>query len=123
MTIRRLYRLTLLFAGIGFVWQFSAAGPRSALAFLIGAFGSFANLWVFDWLSRSIAPGDRQQKPWQASLFIGRYIVLIALGYATVKSLSVSPLPVLLGLLASTGAALTSSVIDLVNSLRGDRSP
>jgi hypothetical protein len=121
-SVRRLYLLTGAFAILGFVSQFAVAGPRNAFGFLMGALGSFGNLWLFDWLSRSIAPGERQQKPWQASLFIGRYIVLIAVGYATVKALDVGPLAVLLGLLASSAAALISSIFDLVYSLLGKRS-
>lgn len=122
MTVRRLYVLTAAFAAIGFVWQFAASGPRNAFGFLLGALGSFGNLWLFDWLSRSIAPGGSQRKPWQASLFVGRYIILIAVGYATVNALGVTPLAVLLGLLVSTAAAITSAVIDLVSNFRGSRS-
>jgi hypothetical protein len=122
MTVRRLYIVTAAFAGIGFVWQFVAAGPRSALGFLIGALGSLGNLWLFDWLSRAIAPGEKQRKPWQASLFVGRYIVLIAVGYATVNALGVNPLAVLLGLLISTAAAIASALFDVLASLRGSRS-
>ena len=119
--VRRLYALTALFILIGFVWQFTVAGPRDALAFVAGGLGSFGNLWMFDWLSRSIAPGDRTQKPWQAGLFIGRYIVLIAFGYATVKALDVSALAVLLGLLASTAAAVVSSLFELIRNLTRHR--
>jgi hypothetical protein len=121
-TVRRLYHLTALFGGVGFVSEWIVSGPRDALGFLIGALGSFGNLWMFDWLASSIAPGERQQKPWQASLFIGRYIVLIAVGYATVKGLGVSPLAVLLGLFVSSAAAITSALFELIQSLFNRRS-
>ena len=121
-TVRRLYSLTAVFAGIGFVLQFALAGPRNAFGFLIGGLASFGNLWMFAWLATSIAPGERTQKPWPASVFVGRYIVLVAVGYATVKALNVSPVAVLLGLLASTAAALTSAVLELAETLFGKRS-
>ncbi len=121
-SLRRMYRLTALFGLVGFVWYFAAHGPREAFGFLVGAVGSFGNLWLFNWLSRTIAPGERQQKPWQASLFVGRYLGLFLVGYATVKALDVSPLAVLLGLLASTAAILASSIADLIHGLRRNRS-
>ena len=119
-SLRRLYALTAAFALIGFVSYFSAHGPRDAFAFLLGAVGSFGNLWLFNWLSRSIAPGEHRRNPWHASLFVGRYLGLFLVGYATVKALNVSPLPVLFGLLASTAAVLASSLVDLFRGLRGN---
>ena len=116
--MRRLYILTGLFTLGGFLWYFAEHGGREALGFLIGALGSFGNLWLFNWLSASIAPGDRRRSPWQSSLFIGRYLGLFLVGYATVKGLDVSPLAVLLGLLASTAAALVSSIIELIRNFR-----
>ncbi|MBV8729363.1 MAG: hypothetical protein JO336_06100 [Acidobacteriia bacterium] len=117
-SVRRLFLLTGMFGAIGFVSYFAARGPREAFGFAIGTLGSFGNLWLFNWLSRSIAPGDHQRKPWQASLFIGRYLGLFLVGYATVNALDVSPLAVLFGLLASTAAVLISSIIDLFGSFR-----
>lgn len=118
--MRRLYLLTAAFTVAGFTWYLWHHGAREALGFLIGALGSFANLWLFNWLSGSIAPGENVRRPWQAGLFIGRYAGLILVGYATVNALDVSPLAVLLGLLASTAAALASSIIELVQSFRGN---
>jgi ATP synthase I subunit len=120
-SLKRLYLLTAVFTAAGFVWYFAHSNPRDAYGFLIGAVGSFGNLWVFNWLSRSIAPGERKQKPWTASLFIGRYAGLWVVGYGTVKLLDVGPLPVLLGLLASTAAVLASSIVDLILSFAGSR--
>ncbi len=120
-SMQRLYWMTAAFGLAGFVWFSRLHGLKEGLGFLCGALGSFGNLWLFSWLSRSIAPGERQQKPWQPSLFIGRYLGLFLVGYATVKALDVTPLAVLLGLLASTAAALTSSVLDLVRSFRGSQ--
>ena len=116
----RLYVFTGAFALAGFIWYFGHHGAREAFGFLIGAAGSFGNLWLFNWLSGSIAPGDNPRRPWQASLFVGRYLGLFLVGYATVNALDVSPLAVLLGLLASTAAALTSSIIELIRSFRGN---
>lgn len=122
-SLRRLYRLTAVFTAAGFAWYAAHSDTRDALGFLIGAVGSFGNLWVFNWLSRSIAPGDRKHKPWTAGLFIGRYAGLWLVGYGTVKLLGVGPLPVLLGLLASTAAVLVSSLVDLALSFAGSRPP
>lgn len=119
-SMRRLYLLTGAFTLAGFLWYFAQHGGREASGFLIGAVGSFGNLWLFNWLSGAIAPGDARRPPWQTSLFIGRYFGLFLVGYATVKALDVSPLAVLLGLLASTAAALASSVIELIRNFRGN---
>ena len=117
VSVRRLYRLTLAVGVLGaaaFGWT---EGAREALAFGLGASGSFGNLWLFHRLSVSIAPGEGSGKPWQAGAFIGRYLVLFAAGYVIVKGLDVNPLPVVLGLFASTAAVLASSIIDLLQNL------
>ena len=124
-SLLRLYLLTAAFATIGFVWYLTHSDLRDSFGFLIGAVGSFGNLWLFNWLSRTIAPTEgrpARQKPWAASLFVGRYAGLWVVGYGTVKLLGVGPLPVLLGLLASTAAVLASSVVDVIRSLAGTRS-
>jgi hypothetical protein len=122
MTVRRLYWLTGLVGVIGFVWYFWLQGAAPATGFLLGAASSFGNLWLFDWLSRAIAPGTASRKPWRAGAFITRYLLLFAAGYVIVNALDVSPLPVILGLFASTAAVLTSSILELVSSLLGSRS-
>jgi hypothetical protein len=125
-SLRRLYLLTGLFTAAGTVAYLTRGSILDALGFLIGAAGSFVNLWVFNWLSRAIAPAQtpdgRTHKPWGAGLFIGRYAGLWVVGYGTVKLLGVGPLPVLLGLLASTVAVLASSIFDLIASMAGSRS-
>jgi hypothetical protein len=118
--IRRLYRSTAVIGLLGFVSFFLKQGIRPALAFLLGAIASFGNLWLYDWLSRSIAPGATAgRKPWQAGAFIGRYLVLFTVGYAIVKALDVNPLAVVLGLLTSTGAVLVSLLFELAQSFLG----
>ena len=117
LSVRRLYRLTIVFGILGaaaFSWS---QGPREGLAFALGALGSFGNLWLFHRLSLSIAPGEASRKPWQAGAFLGRYLLLFAAGYVIVKGLGVNPLPVVLGLFASTAAVLTSSIIELLQNL------
>ena len=125
MNVRQLYRWTILFAAAGIVWQVIAGGPRSGIAFLLGALGSLANLWVFEWLTNVLERAAVQtpeaeperKRPWGAGLFIGRYAALWLVGYTTVKALGVSPLPVLLGLLTSTAAVLAASIAELFGSL------
>jgi hypothetical protein len=121
VTIQRLYRLTLGLGIIGFVSYWVFVDLLDAVAFLLGALGSFGKLWLFHWLARSIEPGVRQRKPWAAGAFIGRYIILFTLGYVIVKALGVNPLPVVFGLFASTAAVLFSSAVELIQSLFGTR--
>lgn len=121
MTIERLYVLTLAFGVIGFVLYWVLVGFVPGLAFLLGALGSFGNLWLFHWLARAMEPGAKSHKPWQAVAFIGRYLILFTLGYVIVKALGVNPLPVVFGLFASTAAVLFSSAVELVQSLFGHR--
>src|SRR5579875_2601001 len=120
MTLARLYRLTASFGIFGFVSYFWLAGARSAFGFLLGAAISFGNLWLFNWLAAAIA-ADSSRKPWQAGAFAGRYLVLFTAGYVIVKTLGVNPLPVVLGLFASTAAVLLSIVIELIENLLGKR--
>lgn len=120
-SIRRLYWLTASFGIIGFVSYFWVLGPRPAFGFLLGAVGSFGNLWLFDWLARSIAPSDAPRQPWKAGAFVLRYLVLFTIAYVIVKGLGVNPLAVVLGLLASTAAVLLSSIIEFFRSLLESR--
>jgi hypothetical protein len=122
LSVRRLYWLTASFGMIGFVSYFALQGPRPAFGFVLGALGSFGNLWLFNYLTHAISPVEGARKPWQAGAFIGRYLVFFLLGYVIVKGLGVNPLPVILGLLASTAAVLASTVIELFQSLFLSRS-
>ena len=115
LSIQRVYQLTGLVGLVGFVSYFWVGGPRPALGFALGAASSFGNLWLFDWLSRSIAPGGTARKPWQAGAYVTRYIILLGTGYATVKALGVSPLAVVLGLLVSAAAVLASSILEIIS--------
>ncbi|MBV9154846.1 MAG: ATP synthase subunit I [Acidobacteriaceae bacterium] len=119
VSIRRLYWLTALFGALGFVWYFWLQGPRSAFGFALGALGSFGNLWLFEWLSRALGPEQSGRKPWRAGAFIARYVILFLIAYVIVNALGVNLLPVLLGLLASTAAVLTSSIIEIIQGLFG----
>ena len=108
------YKLTLVFGILGAAIYWYVGGLRSAAGFFLGAACSLGNLWLFDWLSRSIAPGAASRKPWQAGAFVTRYILLLGIGYAIVKALDVSPLAVMMGLFSSAAAVLTSAIIELV---------
>jgi hypothetical protein len=120
-SLRRIYWLTASFGIAGFVSYFWVLGPRPAFAFLLGAMGSFGNLWLFQWLARSIAPSDAPRQPWKAGAFVARYLILFTVGYAIVKALRVNPLAVVSGLLASTAAVLLSSTIEIIQSFLGSR--
>lgn len=120
-SIRQLYWLTGLFGTVGFVWYFWLQGPRPALGFALGAVGSLGNLWLFDWLSRAISASEIARKPWCAGAFIARYLILFLAGYSIVKTLGVKPLAVVLGLLASTAAVLAVSILEIFQTLLGNR--
>lgn len=117
LSVRRLYWLTIGFGVLGFLCYFPLQGARPALGFLLGALGSAGNLWLFERMTRGIAPGDRAKKPATAGAFAIRYVILFSLGYVIVKALGVNPLAVILGLLASAAAVLTASIIELTQSL------
>ena len=112
-SMRRLYWCTGAIGLLGAFWCLWQSGARSALGFLLGGAGSLGNLWLWHWLSHLIEPGRSPKKTWQAGLFIGRYLVLLAGGYAIVKFLGVNPLWVVLGLLTSTAAVLTLLMIEI----------
>jgi hypothetical protein len=123
--VRRIYWLALVYGVIGFVLYFGLQGWREATAFGLGAMGSIGNLWLFDRLTRSIEPaaaGEEPRKPWQAGIFIVRYIVLLTVGYAIVKTLGVNALAVILGLLTSTAAVFTSTAVEVLQDFFVSRS-
>jgi hypothetical protein len=120
-SLRRLYWLTALFGVMGFVSYFWLQGPRSAFGFLLGALSSFGNLYLFVWLSRAISPTTAPRRPWKAGAFVGRYLILVTIGYVIVNALSVNPLAVILGLFASTAAVLLSSTIEIVQGFSGSK--
>lgn len=120
-SISQLYKFTVFFGAAGALWMFSSGGWRPGLAFLLGAATSLGNLWLFNRLARSIEPGAHTRKPWQAGAFASRYLIFLAVGYVIVNALGVSPLPVVLGLFASTAAVLLSSILELAGSWIGRR--
>lgn len=120
-SLRRLYRLTALFGMIGFVSYFWLQGARSALCFLLGAMSSFGNLYLFVWLSRAISPTATSHRPWKAGAFVGRYVILVTIGYVIVNALGVNTLAVILGLFSSTAAVLLSSTIEIVQGFSGSK--
>jgi hypothetical protein len=120
-SLRRLYWLTASFGLIGFVSYFWLQGLRSAFGFLLGALSSFGNLYLFVWLSRAISPTAAPRRPWKAGAFVGRYVVLVTLGYVIVNALSVNALAVILGLFSSTAAVLLSSTIEIVQGFSGSK--
>ncbi len=114
-SIRKIYLLTGVFGLVGFVCYFWSEGVRSAAAFALGALASLGNLWLFDWVSGSIAPTATSRKPWQAGAYFARYAILLGIGYGIVKTLNVSPLAVVLGLLTNAAAVLASLILELVS--------
>jgi len=116
-TVRLVYQLTILLGVIGFVSYLAVQGIGPAVGFAFGAACSVGNLWFFEWLTRAIAPGETRRKPWKPALFILRYLVLLASGYAIVKLLGVNALTVIWGLLTSTAAVLLALIAELFQSL------
>ena len=125
LIIRRIYWLALGFGLIGFVAYFGLQGWRPATGFALGSLGSIGNLWLFERLTHWIAPGpagEPPKKPWQAGIFVTRYLVMILVAYAIVRTLDVNALAVILGLLTSTAAVIASSVLELLQNLFVSRS-
>ena len=123
--VRRIYWLALGFGVLGMVIYLGLEGWRPAAGFALGALASLGNLWLYERLTRSIEPaaaGEPPKKPWTAGVFILRYLVMILVAYAIVKALGVNALAVILGLLTSTAAVVTSTIIELLESLFVSRS-
>ncbi len=115
--IRRLYWLTFFFGIAGFIFCLPWQGIGAAFGFALGAAGSVGNLWLFSWLARAMNPQEQRRKPWKGGLFVARYFVLVASGYVIVKLLSVNALTIVLGLLASTAAAMVILLLELLQSI------
>jgi uncharacterized membrane protein YhdT len=123
VSIRQLYRFTVLFGLAGTVVYLVRGGVRPAIAFALGSATSLANLWLFNKLAVGIEPGTTSKKPWQAGACVGRYLLFFFIGYVIIKTLDVSPLPVVFGLFTSTAAVLLSSVIELLGSFSRRQRP
>ncbi len=115
--MRRIYGLTGVFGAAGVAAFWVTQGWKSGLGFLLGALVSMGNLYLFGYVSRAISPQPGESKPWEARAFISRYLLLFAGGYGIVKVLGVNPLPVILGLLASTAGVISSLIIELLEHL------
>lgn len=116
--MRQLYLLSmaLVVAGSGLLFGFR--GWRPAVAFLVGGLLSFGNLWLFERMSRGIAPEEgKAPQARSTTLFVLRYVALLALVYATVNALGLDPVPMFAGLFASTAAVLIVSVLEIVKGL------
>jgi hypothetical protein len=116
-SLKRVYWIALAIGLIGAIAYIVTGGVRLAIAFLAGVLLSCGNLWLFDWVSQSIAPDASTRKPWQAGAYVSRYLLLVGIGYVIVKGLDVSPLAVVLGLLASTAAVLSSLIFEIISQL------
>jgi hypothetical protein len=123
--VRRIYWSNLGFGLLGVALYFLQQGWRSAAGFALGALGSLGNLWLYEKLTRSIEPAavdEPPKKAWQSGVFFIRYVVMILAAYAIVKALDVSALPVILGLLTSTAAVVSATVIELFENFFVGRS-
>jgi hypothetical protein len=123
--VRRIYWLALGFGLLGIVVYLGLRGWRPATGFALGALASLGSLWLYERLTRSIEPGpagEPPRKPWTAGVFILRYVVMIVVAYAIVKALGVNALAVILGLLTSTAAVVTSTIVELLESFFVSRS-
>lgn len=116
-TVRLLYQLTAVLGAIGFVLYLILVGIGPAFGFALGAACSIGNLWLFDWLTRSLTPGESRRRPWKPAIFVLRYFILLASGYAIVELLGVNALTVIWGLLTSTAAVLIALIVELFQSL------
>lgn len=116
-SLTQLYWLTGGYAAIGFVSYFSVVDTREATGFLLGALLSLGNLWLFAWVTRTITPGRKSSKQWAMGLYLIRLLLLFFIAYVIVKLLGVSPLAVILGLLASAAAVLTFLAAEIIQTL------
>jgi len=121
LSLPRIYKLTVVFGVAGVLTYLYFRGGREAAAFALGALCSGGNLWLFDRLSAGIAPGAAARKPWEAGTYIIRYVILLGIGYGIVKTLNVSPLAVVLGLLSNAAAVLASIIFELLDQVLGRR--
>ena len=111
--LKRIRVLTLVVGAAGGIALLVTQGPRSGLAFCLGAALSVVNFQGISALAEMIG-GTQRPKLW-AVLFIGlRYLVLGFAVYVIVRILRFAPVPVLGGLLAPFGAAVLEILYELI---------
>lgn len=110
---RRLFVLTVAIGFVGSAIAWVVWGGPGAAGFGIGSAASFLNLWLWHGLTlRLSGEGDRRAR-FASTFFVGRILVLFAIGYVILRTLNVQPLAAILGLFTSAIAAMAEILIEL----------
>ena len=111
--VRRITWFILVLGLLGAVVLGLAKGLRFGVGFLLGASLSYVSFWRWKHVVDALAGQPKRSSIW---LWLLRFAVLIAAGYAIVNYLEVKPVTVFLGLLVSAAAVLVSVIYELIHA-------
>ena len=117
-SLRRLYWLTFVIGTTATLLAFPLWGSSAGGGIALGSLASFANLWIWERIALGISGSVDGKTKAAGVLFGGRFLALFAFGYVIVKTLSVDPFATLLGLFASSVAAVAEILIQLFSGWR-----
>jgi hypothetical protein len=106
ISLPRIQRLTLLVAAAGALVVLFLEGPRSSTGFLIGAALSLLTLRSWTRLSDGLGTAPTRSVRGAALFLILRYLLIAGAIYAIVNLLGITPVAMILGLLAAFAAVI-----------------
>lgn len=109
--VRRITRFILIFGLAGAVALGFAKGAGFGVGFMLGATLSYISFWRWKKVVDLLGGQPKRRSIW---LWLLRFAVLIAAGYAIVNYLEVTPVAVFLGLLVSAAAVVVSVIYELI---------
>src|SRR5437588_1260855 len=109
--VRRITRFILVFGMLGAIVLGVTKGIGFGVGFLLGASLSYVSFWRWKKVVDALGGQPERRSIW---LWLLRFAVLIAAGYAIVNYLEVTPAAVFLGLLVSAAAVLVSVIYELI---------
>jgi hypothetical protein len=109
--VRRITRCIFLIGLLGSVALGVAKGLGFGVGFLLGASLSYVSFWRWKKVVDGLGGPPKRRS---IGLWLLRFAVLIAAGYAIVNYLEVTPVAVFLGLLVSAAAVVISVIFELI---------
>jgi hypothetical protein len=109
--VGRITHVILIIGPLGSLGAAVLRGWRFGLGFLLGAALSYLSFWRWQ---RVVEALGTTAKGRSFARWMIRFIGLVAIAYAIIKYLEVSPVAVFLGLLVSAAAVIVSNILELI---------
>ena len=111
--LTRIKYLTLLVGALGTAAMFFARGRVAAAGFLAGAGISYINFELLSGLAHVMGASAPKARGWGVLIAL-RYVIVGAAVYVIVRVLGITPVAVLVGLLAAFAAVILEILYELI---------